>query len=81
MGGRSTREDIVSKMITKWNMSHRRLGFFFNNNRKFIVDSVPSIVLGRLGRRSGMSSADIPSTQSTTDLGRILRPCRPFRFA
>lgn len=32
------------------------------------------------GKRSGMSSADKPSTESTTDLGRNFLPCRLFRL-
>jgi hypothetical protein len=35
---------------------------------------LPSADFGNEGRRSGMSSADRPSTLSTTDLGRSLRP-------
>ena len=44
------------------------------------VTCLPSADFGNGGSKSGMSSADRPSTLSTTDFGRSLRPCRLFRF-
>jgi hypothetical protein len=44
------------------------------------VICLPSADFGNGGSKSGMSSADRPSTLSTTDFGRSLRPCRLFRF-
>jgi hypothetical protein len=44
------------------------------------VTCLPSADFGKGGSKSGMSSADRPSTLSTTDFGRSLRPCRLFRF-
>ena len=44
------------------------------------VTCLPSADFGNEGSKSGMSSAERPSTLSTTDFGRSLRPCRLFRF-
>jgi len=44
------------------------------------VTCLPSADFGNGGSKSGMSSADRPSTLSTTDFGLSLRPCRLFRF-
>ena len=41
---------------------------------------LPSVEDFKDGNKSGISSDDIPSTQSTTDLGRSLRPCKLFLF-
>ena len=46
----------------------------------YTVTCLPSADFGNGGSKSGMSSADRPSTLSTTDFGRSLRPCRLFRF-
>ena len=37
-------------------------------------------LFGKDGNKSGMSSAESPSTESTTDFGRNFLPCKLFRL-
>lgn len=46
----------------------------------FFFFQSPSADFGKFGKRSGISSADKPSTESTTDFGRSFRPCKLLRL-
>lgn len=66
-----------TKNNKNWRIKHHK------NIHKFINKDewVPSAwLLGSDGNKSGISSADRPSTESTTDFGLSFRPCKLFRL-